>query len=233
MTKTLTTIAIVFLTILSLSAYTQTVDTLSLKPLIITSSVLDYIPINNLNTGNFNIGMEFYLKNRKSFYINIGLIKSYGKSGGLFNVSSKSTIGFKTEVEVRHYFNKHKIFEPAILLFQPHIFQYESQTLQNTGYYFAINSFYQWTATERQGINIYTVNRNVNGITIIFGYQCIKKYGLVVDYCVGLGGQYIYSNVSDKLAINNDKDFPWNKYFDKGAGLYPNLIYQVRLGWGL
>jgi len=251
MTIRYTTLTTFFLIAFSVLTYSQSADSLKAKRIIITTSVLEYLPTIKLNTGNFNIGTEIYLKNRKSVYANFGLIKSYGQPSGWFSLSSQGTQGLKIQVEGRHYFNRHKIFEPAILLFWPHIFQYKSQTLQNTGYYLALHSFYQWTATDRQETvvdyidnnpfpnsthykqNIYLVDRNVYGLNIKFGYQCIKKCGLTVDYSVGLGGQYISSDSSNKLGTNNDKDLPWNKLFDSGTGFYPNIIYQVRLGWGL
>ncbi|MCZ2129846.1 MAG: hypothetical protein LC109_06215 [Bacteroidia bacterium] len=230
-------------------------DSLKAKRIIINISVLEYLQTIKLNTGNFNIGTEIYLKKGNSLYTNFGLIKSYGQSSGLLSISSQSTQGLKIQVEGRHYLNKHKIFEPAILLFWPHMLQYNSQTLQNTGYYVAVHSFYQWTATDRRETvvdyidnnpfpnsehykkNIYTVDRNVFGLNIKFGYQCIKKWGLTVDYTVGLGGLYISSSSKNRLGEDTgwpqqEKDFPSNKLFDKGTGFAPNVVYQVRLGWG-
>ena len=241
---------------ISFSIYSQTSDTLKAKRVIITTSLTDYLPTIKLNTGNFNIGSEIYLKDRKSIYANFGLIKSYGQPRGLLSISSLSTQGMKIQIEGRQYLNLHKIFEPAILLFWPHIFQYKSQTLPNTGYYVAIHSSYQWTATKRQETvvdyidnnpfpnsthykqNIYTVDRNVYGLNIKFGYQCIKKCGLTVDYTVGLGGLFIASHSTNRIGAdtdwpNSDKDYPSNKLFDKGTGFSPNVIYQVRLGWEL
>jgi hypothetical protein len=251
MARKLATLTTLFLTAFSVLTYSQTTDSLKVKQITITTSVLDYFPTIKLNTGNFNIGSEIYLNNRNSLYANFGLIKSYGQSHGWLSVSSQSTQGLKIQVEGKHYLDKHKIFEPAILLFWPHIFQYKSQTLQNSGYYVAIHSFYQLTTTDRQETvfdyidnnpypntshykqNIYSVDRTVYGVNLKFGYQCIKKYGLTVDYSVGLGGQYISSGSNNKLGTDNEKDMPWNKLFDSGSGFYPNLIYQLRLGWGI
>lgn len=251
MTIRLALLTLFILTAFSAQAYAQPADSLKAKRIIITTSVLEYLPTFKLNTGTFNIGTEIYLKNRKSVYASFGLIKSYGQSGGWFSVSSRRTQGLKIQVEGRHYFNRHKIVEPAILLFWPHIFQYKSQALPNTGYYFAVHSSCQWTATDRQETvvdyidnnpfpnsthykqNIYTVERNVYGLNLKFGYQCIKKCGLTVDYSVGLGGQYISSSSGNKLGTNKDNDIPWKKLFDSGTGFYPDIIYQVRLGWGL
>jgi len=199
------------------------------------------------------------LRSRKSVYANIGLIKSYGPSGGtglgkLFKISSLNTHGLRVQIEGRQYLNRHKIFTPAILFFLPHIFQYRSQILPNTGYYVALNSSCQWTATDRQEAvvdyidndsltnsvyvkeNIYTVDRNAYGLNIKFGYQCIKKSGLTIDHSIGIGGLYLSSHSTNRIGSDydrHDQDFPSKKLFDKGVGFAPNIIYHIGLGWGL
>jgi len=217
-------------------AFLRASDSLSFKRVIVTTSVLSYIPTLQLNTGTFNLGTEVYLANRNSMYANFGFIQSYGSSRGYFSISSESTQGFKVQLEGRHYLGRTRIFDPAVLLFWPHIFQYKSESLANAGYYTALNSFYQWTTTDREEQqNPYTVDRNAVGLQFRFGYQSIKKYGLVVDYSVGVGGQYISSHSTNQLGDdaqypNNDKE--WNgRLFDHGSGWYPTLIYQVSLGW--
>ncbi|PCJ25518.1 MAG: hypothetical protein COA97_07560 [Flavobacteriales bacterium] len=60
---------------------------------------------------------------------------------------------------------------------------------------------------------------------------------LTIDYAIGLGGQYISSNSTNRYGI--DTDYPnsekdrGGKLFDKGTGFSPNIIYQVKLGWAL
>lgn len=233
--------------------YAQSGDSLNFKRLTLTTSVFDYLP-NKLNAINYNLGTEIYLKKHKSIAINIGLIKSLGNSYGWLQISSLSTQGIKIEVEGKHFLNRHKIFQPAILLFWPHIFQFKTQTLENTGYYLAVNIFYQNTNTDRQETvvsfidnnpfpnsyhykqNIYSVERNAYGLNAKFGYQCFKGYGLTVDYAVGIGAQYISSDSKNRIGTDNnwpnsERDLPWNKLFDHGSGIYPNFIYQLKLGW--
>ena len=214
----------------------QESGTLLFKRVIVTTSVLSYIPSLQLNTGMFNLGAEVYLTNRNSAYANVGFIQSYGPSRGWFSISAESTQGFKVQLEGRHYLGRTRIFDPAVLLFWPHIFQYQSKPLANTGYYTALNSFYQWTAIDRkEQQNIYTVDRNAVGLQFRFGYQCIKKYGLVVDYSVGIGGQFVSSHSTNRLG--DDTQYPndekeWiGKLFDHGSGWYPTLSYQMSLGW--
>ena len=228
-------------------AYGQHADSLQVRKLLITTSAFDYLP-GKLNEANFNIGAEKMVANNISLYANVGVIHSYGPSGGgYFQLSSLSTSGYKLQFEGRYYLNRHKIFDPAVLLFWPHIFQYKSQSLKNSGYYFALHASWQQTNTEREETafdplypasdfkylhNEYKVGRSALGMHIKFGYQSIKSYGLVIDYFVGLGGQYINSSSEDKLGSNDDKDWPWNKKFDEGSGVFLSPVYQVRIGWG-
>jgi hypothetical protein len=252
----LTILTIVVLAVFNGLTYSQPTDSLKAKRVTITTSVLEYLPSTKLNTGNFNIGTEIYLGNRNSCYANIGLIKSYGQPKGWLSVSSLKTTGIKIQAECKHFLNKHKIFEPIILLFSPHCFQYKSQILQNTGYYVALNSSYQWTATHRKETivdyinddpfpnskhykqNIYRVDRNVYGLNLKFGYQCVKKFGLTIDFSVGIGGLYIASHSTNRIGEDTDwpnsqKDFPSKKLFDEGTGFSPNILYHFRIGWGL
>ncbi len=228
-------------------AYGQQADSLQVKKLVITTSLFDYFP-GKLNSANFNMGAEKMVANYTSVYANVGVIHSYGPINDTwFQIANRKTSGFRFQLEGRRYLNRHKIFDPAVLLFWPHIFQYKSQSLQNSGYYFALHSSYQQTNTEREEsipdlslpasdfkyiLNDYKVARSVAKIHLKFGYQSIKRYGLVIDYSVGLGGQYISSSSEGKLGSDDDKDWPWNKKFDDGSGFFLSPVYQVRVGWG-
>lgn len=238
---------VMILAIIYGSAHGQRADSLTVKKLVLTTSVFDYFP-GKLNSANFNIGAEKMLANYTSVYANVGVIQSYGGIDDTwFQIANRKTSGFRFQLEGRHYLNRHKIFDPAVLLFWPHIFQYKSQSLRNSGYYFALHSSYQQTNTEREETipdpsyppsdfkyaqNDYKVERSVIKMHLKFGYQCIKRYGLVIDYSVGLGGQYINSSSEGKLGSDDDKDWPWNKKFDDGSGFFLSPVYQVRIGWG-
>lgn len=245
----------IILAVLSKQAFSQGNDTLKVKRVVVTTSAFDYLG-NNQNNGNLNIGAEVYLKKRTSVYANVGAFKQYGPASGWFTITSEHSQGMKIQIEGRHYLNNRKMYEPTILLFWPHIFQYKTQSLQNTGYYYAIHSFYQYSETVRQETvveydninpfpnnehyiqNLYTVYRSSYGLNIKFGYQCIKKYGLTVDYAIGIGAQYISSYSVNRLGLDTDwpeqqREIFTNKLFDKGAGVYPSFIYEVLIGWGL
>ena len=254
MIKPTTILTIIFLTVFTSLTYSQDNDSITLKRMTITTILTDYLPSLQLNTANINLGTEICLKNRKSLTFNLGMIKSYGSSGKeLYQLDTKNTLGIKAQIEGRYYLNIHKLFEPAILLFWPHIFQFKSQEFENTGYYVAIHSSYQFTTTDRQETvidyiddypfsgsnhyktNTYIIDRNLVTLNVKFGYKCIKKSGLTIDYAIGLGGQYISSSSTNRLGTdinypNSEKEFG-GKLFDKGAAFYPNIVYQVKLGW--
>jgi hypothetical protein len=207
--------------------YSNSIDSLKTKRLTITTSLYDYILPLTLNSCNINIGSEIYLKNRESFFFNIGVIKSFGPSDGWFDITALNTQGTKIQIEGKRYFSKYKI----------------------TGAYLALHSFYQYTKTDRPETiedntppythysqNIYIVNRNVIGLNSLVGYQCIKKHGLTVDCAVGFGVQYISSNSKNRVGDENnppenEKDLGSKLLFDKGAGVAPNIVLQLRLGW--
>lgn len=232
-----------------ISIYSQNEDSLPYRKLNFSTSFLDYLA-NSYNTRNLNLGTEYNLKNRNSISLNIGFLKSFGASrsssdfSSLFQIPTVSTQGFKIQLEKKHYLNLRTIFWPSFVLFCPHALQYKSQELQNTGYYIAGNIFFQNTVTKRSEAilnpvdqfisHIYSVSRNVYSANFKFGYQCIKKYGLIIDYSIGFGAQYISSNSKDKIGdatVNPDRDFPWRKSFDNGSGLYPHFCYQLKVGW--
>ena len=232
--------------VIFISALSAQSDSTSFKGIVFTSTATDYHPSIDLNTANINLGIDFYIDNSHSIGINAGYITSYDQvaDDSFFKISSESTSGFKIQVEGRRYLNLHDIFEPAILLFWPHILQYKSVKNENTGYYVAAHTFLQITETEREETvsfgsgptlihysDTYTVNREALSLTLKIGYQCIKKYGLVFDYAVGFGFQYITSSSNSRSGTpDSDTEF-FGKTFDSGSGFYPNILYQVKLGW--
>ena len=135
------------------------------------------------------------------------------------------------------------------------IFQFKSLENSHTGYYIAASTFYQRTLTERDEtvvdyisdtpypnsvhyrVNNFTVERNIIGIHIKFGYKAIKKCGFIVDFSFGPGIQYVESQSHGKTGINNDREFQFNpdfianKLFDSGSGIFPGFIYTLKIGW--
>jgi hypothetical protein len=67
-------------------------------------------------------------------------------------------------------------------------------------------------------------------------YQCIRKSGLAVDFAVEFGLQYISSfsvnrRGDESSFVSSPYEIYWLKLFDTGAGLYPSVMYQFKLGW--
>lgn len=240
-------------TFFSLKAYAT--DTLAAKPLIIKISSFEYIP-SFLNTMNINMGAEVYLKNRKSVYANFGVIQSVKDLRVWRYATSETFKGWKLQVEGRHYLNKHKIFEPAILLFWPHLLQFNSEELPNTGYYVALHASQRFLTSDRtENIYVYnenvpfpnstqahliryTLNSNLYGLNVKFGYQAIKKYGFTVDYSVGVGALFISNTVVNKvgdvpeLSRLNYPNLP-AYVFGRETGFSPNIIFQLKIGSAL
>ena len=79
-----------------------------------------------MNTANINIGTELYLGNRRSVYVNAGVIRSYMNAIAWLKSNDKKTRGVRLQAEGRYYLNKRKIVEPAILAFWPHMFQFNT-----------------------------------------------------------------------------------------------------------
>jgi hypothetical protein len=228
-------------------------DTIKSSRIIVTTSVIEWLPSIRFFTGNFNVGMGIYLGDRNELYVNSGVIRPYGPSHGIPYLEALGTYGFKLQIEVRRFIGKHKLFEPAILVFWPHIFQYKTRVLPNTGYYMAVHTHFQRTITVRQETvldyidnnpnpdtehfktNNYNVERDVAALHLKFGYQCIKRRGLTVDYGVGLGMQFISSRSANRIGgsrANNDLDWG-GKAFDFGQSMFASAIYQVRVGWAI
>lgn len=213
-----------------------------------TISVLEYIPEPKLGTINCNAGTEIYMDDRSAFWVNAGYITTVMNPAGYFAVASERTTGFRVQVETRRYLNRHSVCEPAMLLFWPHILQYHTEVLQNSGFYFSPHCSFQLTNTTRTadrsyfqlagtGEQTYHVYRKVFVLAAVIGYQCVKAGGFTVDYSVGLGAQMIESQ-SDPIVPPTDgahetNDLPWKKPFDRGAGIFPKFLYNLRLGWAL
>lgn len=227
-------------------------DSLKAKKVTINCSVLEVFPTLLLYTSNFNLGTEIYLKKGNSVYLNGGFITSHGKSSGYIGIYALETKGFKIQAEAKHYLGKHKVVQPAMLLFWPHIFQFHSQKLANTGFYVSTHCFFQSTETLREQSfaydaygpnkprvlvdNRYVVSRRVGGLHLKFGYHCIKPSGVSIDYAVGAGAQIINSESGGKSSLGSvwsetQTEFG-GKLFDSGFAIAPSFVYHLRIGFG-
>lgn len=227
-------------------------DTLPVKKIVFNTSVFEYFPTLLLHTGNLNLGSEIYLGKNNSVYINAGYITSYGESSGIISILAIKTTGYKIQMEGKHYLRKHKVVQPAMLLFWPHIFQFHSQKLENTGFYASVHSFFQSTETLRPQSfvyeaygpnkprimvnNSYVVTRRAAALHLKFGYNCIKASGVNIDYAVGIGAQFIYSESVGKSPLGTVWSESQGEYgqkaFDEGFLIRPSFVYQVKIGFG-
>ncbi len=199
------------------------------KKMVFSTSVFEYAGMNYLGVSNFNLGMERYFGNKHAVYINAGYLKSVFEPANFFNEKSNSS-GIALQLEGRYYFGKWKIIDPLVLVFWPHLFQYKTQELENSGYYFSLMAQYQHINSKEFLIVDQVSRQNLIqdnfGFSAKVGYQCIKTFGLVLDYSVGIGLKYKESN-SDGT---RDSRFLGQNYIE--SGLFPILHYQLRIGFG-
>ena len=249
------TVLIIFV-LLGASNFTfaQSNDSLKTKKISITTSVFDYPFALFFNAYNYNLEISTIVKNRNTLHLGLGYINSFKPitNDDFLKVgipTSISTKGYRVHLEGRHYLNKHKLFNLSTLFFWLNVFQYNSLKQNNTGYYVAFQNKYQYTKTKReediidfisQGLfsetkhykqNIYTVSRNTIGGYLKFGYNAIKKSGFTVDHAIGFGATYVSSSSKNKQGNDISKDFPYNKSFDNGSGIYFDLAYSFKIGW--
>ncbi|MBE7443686.1 MAG: hypothetical protein HS119_14660 [Flavobacteriales bacterium] len=245
-------VLIIFFLCWSNISFSQANDSLKIKKYSITTSILDYVSeFRTFNEITYNIEFSLPIKNRYFVHVNVGYLKSTETNKVFFNAFPNpidKTQGYRFQLEGRHYLNKHKLFEPSLVLFWLGLFQYKSLVQNNTGYYIAFQSKYQFTETDREETvvdyiqeqpyfqtfykqNNYTVDRNMLGSYFKFGYNAIKKSGFTVDYAVGIGAVYISSSSENKLGNSNDGDFPYDKSFDDGSRLHFDLAYSFKIGW--
>ncbi len=232
--------------------FSQPNDTLKVKKYSITTSVLDYISeFRTFNEVIYNIEISVPIKKKNYIHFNVGYLKSTEIDKIFFSAFPNpidKTQGYRFQLEGRHYLNKHKLFEPSLLLFWLGVFQYKSIEQNNTGYYIAFQTKYQFTETEREEKvvdyvqeqpyfqtfykqNNYTIDRNLLGSYFKFGYNAIKKSGFTVDYAVGVGAVYISSSSENKLGNSNDSDYPYDKLFDDGTLFRFDFTYSFKIGW--
>ena len=136
----------------SFSIYSQNSDSTSVKNVSITTSIFDYVTeFKSLNNFTYNVEIALPLSERNYIHVSAGYTKSYDIPKVLFsafdNDVNPKTTGYKTSIEGRHYLGKHKLFEPATLLFWLNVFQYNSVKQANTGYYVAFHSKYHFIET--------------------------------------------------------------------------------------
>jgi hypothetical protein len=197
----------------------------------VTTSVFETAPaIVGLPISIFNLGTDVSINQNYSIAINAGYV--YGVGGSMINFTTDKDNGFRVQGELRRYLNTIKMWEPGVLLFPPHILQYETVNKWNAGYYTGWLTDYQYTESKYFSGNHFKVYRHAAKLHAIFGYQCFKSYHVVVDFSVGVGIQYIYSE-SPQRTPGFSESGPWGQQFHDESGLFPSIGYKLRVGFWL
>ncbi len=205
-------------------------DSLTAKKIIVTTSLTDYIPRVYFQAIRYNIGVEVYLKDRKSIYASLGYIYSNGYKEGFYRAASYGTQGVRLQVEGRYYFQKHKIY-PAALIILPHLLQFSTQKKLNTGYYTGINTFHERSITHRETPHIrtpYDETIKKAGLFSVFGYQCQKKSKLIIDQSIGFGVLILHTKLSNGFSVYDRKTSSFQSDFTR---VLPELFYNFRIGF--
>lgn len=221
-------------------------DSLPAKKINFHTLASEYLPMPLLQVVNFNIGTEIVLNKQTSISVNLGYLNKSKPIDGLFQVDIESSEGIRGQLELRRYFHRHNLIEPLILFSWLHIFQFESQVLQNSGYYYSGQIGYQHTISERiesfrtydnsnQQYNFtysnYSVERNSLYLIGKVGYQCIKSYGLLIDMSYGFGAKWLDTRSINKQSQQITSFWGWDQEFDYRQGILPHFTYQIKLGW--
>jgi hypothetical protein len=238
---------VLYILVFSTTLVRSQFDSLPSKKISFHTLTSEYLPSWHLEVINFNLGTELLLKKSKAVCINLGYLSNQkSTSGDFFNVGIYSSKGYRVQIEIKHYLKRKKLIEPLMLVFWPHLLQYKSQTLQNSGYYLSGLMSYQYTSSERTETianeynstnqsqfmsSIYNVNRNSVSLIAKAGYQCIKSFGLLIDVSFGFGAQWLDTKTVGKQSDNFSIEFPWAKPFDTRQGIFPQVRYQIKLGW--
>ena len=209
------------------------------------TSAFDYFP-NQLNSANFNVGLERPFRKNQSIYLNLGLIHSYGPSRGFISISAEKNIGLNVKAELKKYRNSKTGFLGTL--------PEHTELFPNSGAYHSFEIFSQITQTTRDergseridngGFaefnyfnNSYHVNRFALGLQVNWGYKVVRKIGFTRDLTIGLGAQLVHSFSENR--INGDKSWPNQekeglivaKLFDHGTAILPYVKLRWKLGW--
>lgn len=157
-------IVLITFLLINTNGFSQNLDSIKVKKFTITTSVLDYISeFRTFDEITYNIEFSAPIKKRNFVHFNVGYLKSTETAKiflSAFPNPIDKTQGYRVQLEGRHYLNKHKLFEPSLVLFWLGLFQYKSIVQDNTGYYVAFQSKYQFTTTERTETVVDFVNNN-------------------------------------------------------------------------
>jgi len=211
------------------------------------TSIFNYLP-DQLNSANFNLGLDAPLRKDQSIYFNLGFIHSYGPSTGIISISAEKNVGLNFKTELKRYLNTKTGFLGTLPKHLP--------LFPNTGAYHSFEIFSQFTKTTRDETvserisnsnfpefeyyqNSYHVYRFTLGLLMNVGYKVVGKSGFSRDFTIGLGAQLVHSFSENR--INGDRSWPNQekegfivaKFFDHGTAVMPYIRLRWKLGWSL
>ncbi len=220
-TATLVFITAILILVTPCISNSQTNEAEPYKRLVLSTNIFGLAPHFDDATSNFNLHTEYYLGNRKSVTFQVGSLYAFKSNmGNYFFMTGEEIKGFRAELEMRRYTMKKKVINPLVLIFWFHLFQYGSQSVENSGYYYGTNISYASIGILEDPGSDYIL-RDTYALHAKVGYQCFKEYGLMIDYAIGIGAQYVKN--SDHLGSGIMDSKGWN--------IYPSVQYQLRLGF--
>lgn len=161
------------------------------------------------NSMGVQAGVEFRLKKNVAMQCDLRYIFDLPglRGSGYFIINVDNLVGFAINTEVKVYQRQ---------------FRNELR-----GGYLGGQAFFEYT---NASLHETQVNRNKIGIYGIVGWKYIGNKGFLFETSGGIGMQLISSYSTNKTYyISNE--FPWSKSYDSGTNLYPDLTWNVRIGW--
>jgi len=204
---------IIIITFLLVTLYGWAQDTTNSKKFVDVSISLagfggDFVT----NSTGIQLGAEFRLRNNVSMQCDLRYIFDVDsqKGWGQLIVDVDDLVGFAVNTEIKKYIRQNKN--------------------ELKGGYYGGQALMMYTEAF-QGAN--KIKRTKVGLYATLGWKYIAKSGFLFESMLGLGAQLISSNSSiNTTDISSYSDeFPWSKPYESGTNLYPDLTWNVRLGW--
>ncbi len=204
-------IATVIILVSILTASSQ--DTIKLKRFIdISISAIGFGGDFVTNSSGVQAGIEFRLKNNLSMQCDLryifDIVKIHGY--GQLNVNVDDLWGIAINTEIKRYLAQSKN--------------------ELSGGYVGGQTLLIYTESYQADNKI---NRTKIGLYATIGWKYIANSGFLFETMAGLGAQVISSYYSlNQSDINSGyNEFPWSKPYESGTYLYPDVSWNVRIGW--
>ncbi len=161
------------------------------------------------NSMGIQAGIEFRLKNNVGMQCDLRYIFDVPRlrGNGYFIIHVDNLTGFAIHTDVKIYLRQ--------------------SGDQLTGGYFGGQVLYQYTISSLQDNRVNRTKADLYGIT---GWKYLGNTGFLFEVSAGIGMQLISSYSSGKnYSVSNE--FPWSKPYGSGTNIYPDLTWNIRIGW--